>query len=517
MVFHSYAFILVFLPIVLAGYLVLSKKLSKSQPAQLWLVAASLVFYGLWDIRYLPLLLGSALANFGIIWALTRLLADDWRRRPLLVLGIVANLAVLGYFKYANFFLENINALGTDVGYLQLALPVGISFYTFIQIGCLVDAYNGQVEGLGFSKYLLFATFFPYVTAGPLVQQREMFRQMDSSPGRRIGATQISVGLTLFAIGLFKKVILADGIAPYADTLFETAGTGGGLTAATAWLGALAYTLQLYFDFSGYTDMALALGYMVGLRLPLNFNSPLKSTSIIDFWRRWHITMTRFFTNYVYTPLATTSMRRAVARDHSPSRRLLGVVLIPVVITFTVAGLWHGPGWTFVIFGLIHGLALAANHTWRQLRSSFPALPRIPAVPAWALTMLVFVVSLVFFRAGNLTTATRVVGAMAGLSGDGAATIGEFYSTATVLDITVAPIAIWLVVLGGIAVLAPKNSQEILADYDVALQSLERESVPDRVRGLWRPTPAWAVPVALLIVAAFAMMGQGSPFVYYQF
>lgn len=518
MLFHSYVFVVVFLPIVLAVYFPLARR-SNSRPALWWLVAASLVFYGLWDIRFLPLLLGSALVNFAIVWALTRAPEKARRRGALLVLGIMANLAVLAYFKYVNFFLENVNAvLGSQVGYLHLAFPVGISFFTFIQIGCIVDAYNGQVEGLSFSKYLLFATFFPYIMAGPLVQQREMFTQMDARSGRRVGATQLAVGLTLFAIGLAKKVIIADSIAPYADTMFDAAASGGELSAAIAWLGAVAYTLQLYFDFSGYTDMALAIGFMVGLKLPLNFNSPLKATSIIDFWRRWHITMTRFFTNYVYTPIAMVSMRRAVNRKYPAPRRLFSVVVVPVVITFTVAGLWHGPGWTFVIFGVIHGFALAVNHTWRQLRSAF-SLPNLPAIPAWGLTMLVFVVSLVFFRADSVATANRVLASMIGLAGGSTeVNVGEFYGTAMLPgSVTVVPLLIWLAVAGGIAVLAPRNSQEILAGYDVALQSLERESAPSKVIGLWRPTITWALPVALLIIAAFAVMGQVSPFVYYKF
>lgn len=518
MVFHSPIFIFVFVPVVLAAYFLLAKKLPSPTPSLLWLAAASLAFYAFLDIRYLPVLGISVLLNFGALRALGRLEPDNRFRVLLLGLAILANLGILAYFKYVDFFIENVNALaGTDFDYVKQLFPVGISFYTFIQIGCLIDAHNGQVSGLTFPKYLLFATFFPYVTAGPLVQQREMFGQMEESPGKRIGFQHIAVGLTLFSFGLFKKLVLADSIAPFADAMFRTAESGGNLSVLNAWLGAVAYTLQLYFDFSGYTDMALALGFMVGLRLPLNFNSPLTATSIIDFWRRWHITMTRFFTNYVYTPLATAGMRRSITRRYSGPRRLLRVVVVPVIITFAVAGLWHGPGWTFVVFGLIQGVALAVNHVWREVRTAFH-LPEIPRVVAWALTILVFVVSLVFFRAGSLASAGRILGAMTGFTSNGGATPGEFYGTVLIGTVHVAPVLLWLPVLIAIA-LVPRSSHEVFTGHDVALQSMEREAPAADAprRTTWRPNVAWALGVGVVLVAALAMVSENSPFLYYQF
>ena len=283
--------------------------------------------------------------------------------------SVIANLVALGYFKYTNFFIDVTNQV-SDAGFshFDIILPVGISFYTFIQIGFLLEAYNGQAEKVSFSRYALFATFFPCVTAGPLVLQREMFQQMEEKKGPAFTSVAVAVGLTLFGIGVFKKVILADSIAPFANIAFDGVAAGAAIGAIEAWVGSLCYAMQLYFDFSGYSDMAVGLGFMFGIKLPLNFNSPFKATSIADFWRRWHMTMTRFFTTFLYTPSAMKQTRTALQQKYSPVKKFLHASAIPVTYTFVVAGIWHGAGWTFVIYGLIHGLALAINHGWREFK-----------------------------------------------------------------------------------------------------------------------------------------------------
>jgi D-alanyl-lipoteichoic acid acyltransferase DltB (MBOAT superfamily) len=352
MTFNSYAFLLVFLPIVVAGYYLLTRLFESQAPALGWLLAASVVFYGTFGGSYILILAGSILMNFLFAWWMRRLPEQNRNRRLLLIAGIAANLILLGTYKYTGFFADNVNAvLGTHLTALSVIYPVGLSFYTFIQLGFLIDAYVGRVKHLSFLRYALFGSFFPYVTAGPIVRQNEVLDQLDAPVRERTGTTQVMVGLTMFAMGLFKKAVLADSMAPYVNTLYAAAGGHAAIGVTSAWIGAIGYTVQLYFDFSGYTDMALGLGYMLGIRLPQNFNSPLKATSVVDFWRRWHMTMTRFFTDYLYTPTAMAMMRRAARNRYSEPVRILAVLCLPIVVTFVMVGLWHGAGWGFVLWG----------------------------------------------------------------------------------------------------------------------------------------------------------------------
>jgi alginate O-acetyltransferase complex protein AlgI len=364
MTFTTYTFLMLFLPVVVAGYYALSRVFTDSRPGLLWLLAASLLFYGSLGPGYLVIIIGSVLFNFAVSWWMTSQPPESSARQRILGLGIVGNLVLLGTYKYTGFLADNLNAvMGTHFEALSVAYPIGLSFYTFIQIGYLIDTSVGQVQRPTFLRYALFGTFFPYVTAGPIVRPREIFDQLDTPVRRRIGGTQIAVGATMFAMGLFKKAVLADSVAPYAGTLFTFASGHDNIGASNAWLGMLAYTLQLYFDFSGYTDMALGIGYILGIRLPINFNSPLKATSIIEFWRRWHMTMTRWFTDFIYTPLAAAMMRRSLRGGYSTAARLLVVLCLPVIVTFLLVGLWHGAGWGFVIWGAIQGAAMTVNLT----------------------------------------------------------------------------------------------------------------------------------------------------------
>jgi D-alanyl-lipoteichoic acid acyltransferase DltB (MBOAT superfamily) len=314
----------------------------------------------------------------------------------------------------------------------------------------------------------------------------------------------------VFAIGLAKKLLLADPIAPFANDVFDGAAGGVPVGPALAWIGALAYTLQLYFDFSGYSDMALGSAYLFGLKLPLNFNSPLKACSITDFWRRWHMTMTRFFTDYLYSTIALPMMRRAMRKSYRRLARFLLAVAMPITATFVLAGLWHGAGWTFVVFGLIHGLALAINHAWREA-----GMRALPPVAAWLLTMAVVVTGLVFFRAADVATALALLASMLGMAP--AEAVGGAASThlARIAADPSAALA-WIVALGTIALACP-NTQELMSRH-----WFSSDPRPDAVSAspswlVWRPTPAWAVAGAILLAAALGSLSGGSAFLYYQF
>jgi len=519
MIFNSYLFLLAFLPVVLAGYYVLQRRFASRTPAFAWLIAASLVFYASLDPHYLVILVASVGLNFLAVSGLVRTSTEDPRRRHLFVLALLGNLLFLGYFKYTGFVVDSVNGLlGAHLDVFRPTYPTGMSFFTFIQIGCLLEAYAGQVERLSFLKYALLGSFFPYVTAGPIVRQSEIFRQMELPAGEQTGRVPITVGLTMFAMGLFKKAVLADNIAPFVAALFGAAAAGTATSPMNAWIGVLAYTLELYFDFSGYSDMAIGLGCMFGLRLPINFNSPLKATSMVDFWRRWHMTMVRFFTSHVYTPITVGLMRRSMGLGLPRPVRTVVVLCVPVFVTFVLVGLWHGATWGFVVSGAIHGAALAANLAWREVRARFAALPGLPAPLGWALTILVVVVANVFLRADSVHSAFRVLAMMVGLASAAPATAAQFYGSASLLgSFTVVPAVVWLLVLAAIALLFPRNSQQLLAGYPVALPSIaspDREATP---RFGWRPSLRWATAMATLGGLALTSLGGQSPFLYYQF
>jgi D-alanyl-lipoteichoic acid acyltransferase DltB (MBOAT superfamily) len=514
MLFHSPAFIFGFLPLCFLGFVGVHRFWGWDA-ALLWLAAASLVFYGQWSPALAGLLLSSILFNYGAARLILARLDDRRAARRLLLIALAANLALLGWFKYTNFLIDNANLLaGSALPHLDILLPIGISFYTFIQIGFLVEVYNRQVGEVRFRHYLLFASFFPCVTAGPIVLQRDMLPQFASARPAGLDSTRIAVALTVFGIGLFKKLILADSIAPFADAVFDGAAAGMPVAASLAWIGALAYTLQLYFDFSAYCDMALGVAYLFGLRLPLNFNSPLKACSITDFWRRWHMTMTRFFTSYLYAPIAMPLTRRALQRAHGRTARFLLATALPVVATFVLAGLWHGAGWTFVVFGLIHGLALAVNHGWREAR-----LPALPPPAGWLLTMTVVVAGLVFFRAADVPTALGLLASMAGLG-----TADALHATTSPglllelgqIAIDAGAALVWIVALGTIVLTCP-NTQELMGRHWF---SSDPQPEGERCWPLWltwRPNLGWSLVGAILLAAALGSLSGHGGFLYYQF
>jgi alginate O-acetyltransferase complex protein AlgI len=400
MLFNSYEFIFLFLPITFFTYFWLNRK-RLTQASKAWLVFASLFFYSWWNVIYLPLILGSILFNFAVGSTITKMgdslsVKKGFSRKGLLSFGIVSNIALLAYFKYMDFFILNANgALGTQWNLMHIVLPLGISFFTFTQIAYLVDAYRNEVKEMDYLNYSLFVTFFPHLLAGPILHHKEMMPQFDSIKSKVINYKNIAAGLFLFSIGLFKKVVIADTFAQWANAGFDSAQS---LNLIEAWATSLSYTFQLYFDFSGYTDMALGVALLFNIRLPINFNSPYKALDIQDFWRRWHITLSRFLRDYIYIPLGGN--RNGEFRTYSN-----------LFTVFLVGGLWHGASWMFIIWGALHGSAIVIHRAWKSLGLS------MNKYLAWFITFNFINITWIFFRAKDWDAAKNILSAMAGANG----------------------------------------------------------------------------------------------------
>jgi alginate O-acetyltransferase complex protein AlgI len=495
MLFNSYDFILAFLPAVAAAVYLLRG--FGRRWLELLLIFASLLFYAWWDLRFVPLLVGSVLVNY-----VAALFIEKTSSR-LAFAGIIAfNLGLLAYFKYLGFFSEIAsNALPWqpwDVTLLAFVLPLGISFWTFHQIGYQIDHWRGQASKHDFIDYALFVTFFPQLIAGPIVRQYEFLPQLRGLAAR-LSSKSVLIGLTIFSIGLFKKVIFADTFALYATPVFDTAGKGVALDGQVAWLGVLAYTFQIYFDFSGYSDMAIGLARMVGIDLPINFNAPYRSTSITDFWRRWHITLGRFLRDYLYFPLGGSRV--------GPARQFANLLVVMLL-----CGLWHGAAWTFVVWGGLHGLALAMHRLWLRLFPSEHFRGVLWRSAAWGLTFAFVVVTWVFFRANGLDTATGMLQSMFDPSSFGAMTPIDGLEKAAINKA-------WVGILFAVAwVLIAPTTQEVMR---AAMRStmyrpyIERNIWPLRFR--WRPTPAWAIGSATIFAVAFLGLSRVTEFIYYNF
>jgi alginate O-acetyltransferase complex protein AlgI len=499
--FTSYQFILGFLPLAFLGF-VLANRYGGAKMAINFLAVASLVFYGLFSLPLLFVLLGSLVFNFAAGNIIACLTAQPKVARNLMIGAVVANLGLLGYLKYTNFLIDVANQVaGTGFEHQNLIVPIGVSFFTFVQIGYLLDAYNGQLLKHDFGRYIVFSAFFPCVTAGPLVLQREMMEQLGQERIDAVDVRRILIGLTMFGMGLFKKVMLADSIAPYADVVFNGAHAGATVDFAAAWIGSTCYALQLYFDFSGYSDMAIGVATIFAIRLPLNFDSPFKATNISDFWRRWHMTMTRFFTTYVYSSLAMNGMRKSARLQLGARGRFLLVAALPSIATFLVAGMWHGAGWTFVLYGLMHGFAIAAYLGWREFS---PVM--LPSPMAWMLTMVTVVSGLVMFRAPDVSTALSILGHMWGLGGTGT----------EIIALDAARAMSMIVLLGAITLLLPNTQQILHHDWpviDTKPETAEMEA------GLvsWRPSISAALVSACIFTVAITSIGSTTGFLYYKF
>ncbi|WGG49129.1 MBOAT family O-acyltransferase [Rugamonas sp. DEMB1] len=398
MLFNSFPFFLFFLPLALLGYFLLSGRSIRA--SIIFLCAMSVFFYGYWNISFLPLLAASIIANFGAGAAITRAKesGDELRARRWLVAGLTCNLGLLILFKYYDFLaVSAATLLHLPVAPLGLALPIGISFFTFTQIAYLVDCRQGKVKETKPENYGLFVTYFPHLIAGPILHHKEMMPQFDNRESHRFSRGRITVGMLFFTAGLFKKVVLADGVAQFVGPVFDV--HYAHLSMLESWAGALAYTFQLYFDFSAYSDMAYGLSYMFGIILPINFNSPYRAGSIIEFWRRWHMTLSTFLRDYLYIPLG--------GNQKGQVQRYLNLF-----ITMLLGGLWHGANWTFLVWGALHGGYLIVNHALRHLLGGRDGALLRASGAAATFTAVVF--GWVFFRAGSLDVALALTRAMLG-------------------------------------------------------------------------------------------------------
>jgi D-alanyl-lipoteichoic acid acyltransferase DltB (MBOAT superfamily) len=542
MLFNSYEFIFIFLPIALVIFMLLGR--ASRNLALCWLIVASLVFYAWWQPINVPIIGFSVLINFALARWMQRAGADERRvrlRNAILTLGIVFNILFLGYFKYTNFILSTVNdAVGTDFVLLHIVLPLGISFITFQKIAFLVDVNAGRIESFTLRDYLLFVLFFPQLIAGPIVHYREMMPQFHRNPCR-LDREALSVGLTMVCFGLFKKVVLADGMASFVTPIYELAAGGGSVSLIPAWIAAIGFTLQIYFDFSGYSDMAAGLARCFGVRLPLNFYSPLQSSSIIDFWSRWHVTLTRFLTAYLYNPLLLWLTRRRFARGlpglggrNASLGAFLQLLAGPTLLTMFISGVWHGAGYLFVLWGLLHGCYLVVNHAWRfvgpKLWSSKESYGRFMGPAGFVLTFFSVVVAMVLFRSPTVHVALGMFRGMLGLHGielpqllvtklSAIGPLPRLVSVAGGLSAKdfLLP-QLWILVLLLIALILP-NSIQIMARYEPVLGAKERPANTG-LSGLamnWSPTVLWAVVMSLLAAVAIMRVGGPSEFLYWQF
>jgi len=484
LLFNSSIFIFAFLPITFFIYFYLNKK-RLTEASKAFLVFASLFFYSWWNIAYLPIILISMLFNYVIGVSLSKNNEHTKiSKKSLLTFGIIANVALLGYFKYADFLIENINlATNGHIPLLHLALPLAISFFTFQQIAYLVDSYRGETKEYDFLNYANFVTFFPQLIAGPIVHHAEMMPQFAKTKNKVKNYNNIALGLFIFSIGLFKKVVIADSFAVWATAGFDTAAT---LNLFEAWATSLSYTFQLYFDFSGYTDMAIGAALLFNIRLPINFNSPYKATSIQDFWRRWHITLSRFLRDYVYIPLGGN--RKSNFRTYT---NLMG--------TFIIGGIWHGAGWTFVFWGFLHGLALVIQRVWSQLGF------KLWTWLAWFITFNFVNIAWVFFRAKEWDDAIKVLNGMFSLDNfiQFATLFNNILSNDTNIKSFINIETSTVIIFGFILTVLFKNSNELSTKFN----NMKNISI------LWYLFSVLALGISLI----FMSFQTGSEFLYFNF
>lgn len=489
MLFNSYEFILIFLPFTLFIYYLLNKK-RLTIAANAWLLFASLFFYGWWDVKYLALILSSILFNYTIGNLLIDEATSNKRtvsKKSIFISGLAVNILFLSYFKYMDFFIDTINTVAsTTIVPLHIILPLGISFFTITQIAFLVDCYEGLVQEKKLLNYALFVTFFPHLLAGPILHHKEMMLQFDQVRNKVLNYKNISAGLYLFFIGLFKKVVIADEFVKWVKAGFDSSTS---LNMVEAWATSLSYTMQLYFDFSGYSDMAIGVGLMFNIILPVNFNSPYKATNIIDFWKRWHMSLTNFITTYLYAPIVRSFSKITFYRS-----------MVATFLAMFIAGIWHGAGWTFIIWGSLHGVALVVNHVWKKQKI------KMPVVAGWMITFVFVTTSFVFFRAKSIPDALKVLKGMYGFNGILPSTItsfafsdlghGKFWSR-LMANVEGNDTTLWTVIAVLVFVLVTPNSIQMYKNFQ----------------------PGWKSLVFLLVISFYALMSMNrvSEFLYFQF
>lgn len=473
------------MPVCLLGFYFLYER--KKEYWVYWINLCSVFFYGYWSINHLTIFISSICFNYVI----SKKIAEQ--KKTFLVIGIVANLLLLAYFKYTNFFIDIVNEnLKAEWVSLDVILPIGISFFTFQQIAFLIDAYQKKAPKISFARYFFFVSFFPQLIAGPIVHHSEIFGQL----GKYKKHTEnFAIGFSIFSMGLFKKVFIADTLALTATPVFDYAQIGGNPSFAEAWIGIFAYTFQIYFDFSAYSDMAIGIARMFGLRLPQNFASPYKAHSITDFWRRWHITLSRFLRDYLYIPLGGNRSGYITQKAN-------------VFITMLLGGIWHGAGWTFIIWGALHGLFLIINHAFSDFRT-VKKWPALPAFISWPLAFFFVVVAWVPFRAESLDATLTMWQSMFLL--DGFKIKGSLPNSVTYR------VASLLLICFIVCMFMP-NTSEIFRAYRGALPT--KGYVVTRVSAKWlkwRPNLVWACVIMTLFWLCMLKLNEPSEFLYFQF
>lgn len=430
------------MPVVFTGFFLLAR--ISQRGAIGWLTIASIFFYAYWSILALPILAISIVTNY---WFGTLVSRPNLKhRQPVLVLAITVNLAALGYYKYANFFIDNINELRLLMDFdpldsVSIILPIGISFFTFTQIAFLIDSFQGKVKEPDFIQYTLFVSFFPHLLAGPLIHHKQMMPQFSMTENFVMRYDQIVIGLSIFAVGLAKKVLIADTLNGYVASFYDSLAQGANPNLLASWLATIGYTFQLYFDFSGYSDMAVGAALLFGIWMPFNFNSPFRATNIIDFWQRWHITLTKYVGDYLYTPITLKFMR--LSQGLPLVFEIFCSMVVPTVIIFLILGFWHGANWTYVIFGGVHGFYIVINHLWRK---AFPLPSKknkknqrykiIKVVTAWTLTFLAVNIAFVMFRSESVPVAFVIYKGMLGFNGYSLGNMPDIYTWIAGLKVT---------------------------------------------------------------------------------
>ncbi len=521
MLFNSYIFLFGFLPLTLIGYQIAAHWHRRA--VVIWLSLASLAFYGYWRPAYLILLCASVLFNYVAGAMISRRIPNRVPSQVLLGLAITVNLVALCYYKYLFPLLNFIGSYQrSPMHWNNVFLPLGISFFTFTQIAYLVDLQQGEAVQQDLGSYTLFATFFPHLIAGPILHHAEIMPQFQQERDYRLRLEDVTVGFSWFILGLCKKVLLADRFALAADPAYAAT---AGIHALGAWVGILSYTLQIYFDFSGYSDMALGLARMFSIDFPLNFSSPYKSASIIDFWQRWHMTLTRYINSYLYNPLSLAVTRRRAARGKKISRKAMAtpggffsMIAWPTGVSLFLAGVWHGAGLQFVVFGLLHAVYLTVNQAWRIFRPNRPEslFQRNPLARGFShgarvlLTFAAVVLAQVFFRASSAGSAMAMVAGALGLHRHlSAGTASPAYAPRIS---ELGPIAVGLAIVW----LLP-NTQQILLRFKPALELTTADKTEGVLHFLWRPTVAWGVCLGLTFFAVLVKMQNPTSFLYFQF
>jgi D-alanyl-lipoteichoic acid acyltransferase DltB (MBOAT superfamily) len=540
MLFNSIEFLFIFLPVTLAGFYLLGT-ISRASAIR-WLILVSLVFYAWWRPVNVLIIAPSIVINYTFARILLRLNESEGSQslsKAVLTLGILFNVAFLGFFKYTDFISSTVNdVFGANLVLRHIILPLGISFITFQKIAFLADIQAGRVRSFTFQDYCTFVLFFPQLIAGPIVHYREMMPQFHTA-SCRFDKENFAVGLTLLFFGLFKKVFFADKIALFVTPIYERAAVGGGTSFLLAWMAAIGFTLQIYFDFSGYSDMALGLARFFGIRLPQNFDSPLRTSSIIDFWLRWHMTLTRFLTAYIYNPLALWLTRRRLAKGqlgfggrNTTVGAFFFLLMFPIIITMFVSGLWHGAGYGFIVWGLLHGFYLTINHGCRVIAARLwpnrMSYVRFMKPAGWVLTFISVTAAMVFFRSPTMTSAVDVVKGLIGLNGIalpqalfdrlgplGAALHGLGVNGTKSWGIRdFAETAIWISLLMFVALACP-NTLQILSRYEPAL-GVRRQLGIGRILE-WGTSLPWAIAISAIAAVAIVSIGGPSQFLYWQF